>query len=304
MAEVDENPEQSLHTSETVEQEKVFLAKPFIYRTDGWLNTRGIFWGCGSDEHDKCAKYIVNHSIALEDESADSADPARKVLSEHNFVQLNAGTVLPVTGIQLSEQQLKKIDEAVKKRGLDLKVALSTTRPDLENFEGLALAYKHGLLDAEQQDLVREFFENGDYFRIDDDEDVARKLYDALTLGFHEGPSFSYQGGYKRSQKYMLPKDESYALELDEHIHDGQSGLYSTSWIRVIGKEDLEKLENRYAAEQEDYWSTHNKHGRDDLNVDEVIQPIDPEEEMRRRPNLHNRIKGVSQKEMEDIGFE
>lgn len=242
-------------------EKPVFVAKPYIYKTDGWLSPRGIFWGCHSDQHEECARYITERfseaTINESEEPVVDDTPARKNLSNHGFAQLNAGTILPVTGQPLTAEQLLKIDNAVKERHLDLRLALSITHPDWEKFEDMALAYKQGNLSALQQDLVREFFDNDCFFRINNNEKEAMELFDALTLGFEEGPRYSYQQGYKRSQSYRISKDGTFAVELDEHIHDGFSGLVSTHWVRVVDKNFMDNLGEE--SPMKNFWWDPNK---------------------------------------------
>lgn len=270
--------EEFVNQSEAIPpKDNIFLGKPYIHRRDGWLSPEGIFFGCSSNQHEQCAKYIVKKILSkklpnLEEESA------RKILSQFKFVQLNAGTVLTVTKVPLTEKQLIKINSA-NKRKMGIKIALSTIKPYLNRFEGMKFAYDHGHLDAEQQDLVREFFENDYYFRVNDDEVLARKLYNTLTLGFKEGPSFSRQFTYKRSQWYMISNDGTFAVELDEHIHDGQSGLYSTCWINIIDKNELDKIEKEYYGNDDSHVVTNPKEeyheGYDENDYEDLEKDIE-----------------------------
>lgn len=246
-------------------EESPFLAATQIYKKDGWISPNGIFWGCKGDEHDVCAEHLVKTKFpedwekrerALKDLNSDDETNVRKILANHGFIQLSGEQV--IRDRKISEKQAQLLENA----GIRLQTEVQIDEVKSRFFKGLQIALETRALSNEELLLVEKFLAEDYYWRKDNAHDEADQLFKAVTIGFPKGGKRRVNSSYYwDSYEYRYFDDSDFAVLLQQHKHDGLSGLVWSSLVKIVNKEDMERhLRNSEHSGNDyiEYWDDEN----------------------------------------------
>lgn len=210
-----------------------FMMSDRITEKDGWLSPDGRFWSCAPDQHGACATHVRTQLEKEKDEkepiaTVDNEVPSRQTLFILGFVQLSHGYVVPPLKA-VTRDQIARLDDGKYKIPVRL-----TDATLVERFTGLLQELSDERLDNTTRDLVRLFFDTELKFRIDDNQEQAEILFNALTTGFTREKRETVSQGYKREITLRSPDGGDFAVELIHHTHDSQTEPRVTSFVDVI----------------------------------------------------------------------
>jgi len=250
---------------------KEFEAFRKINSPDGWITPTGSFYGCGPNDHDLCAEYLLKtHEVFIntqleenfKSQMAGNFDefPKREVLKAAGFALLSdnwlADSNLPE---KLSIRQL----EIIKRSGFPLPKRDGEIDPDIylefkeiilkaiEDEKQNAKRYSHYKEGGSPIDLLKKLLESSETSVHEEDrQGSVKEAFDLITKDSVAEQTIELGKGVITLRLMKLPSGKDIVVRLDFHDHSEQ-GTWDCSpveetWLCFKSKESV----NEYISKE------------------------------------------------------
>lgn len=212
--------------------ERRYIARKYIWASDGWLAPDGTFWACSGEEHDRCAQHVLStEHITLEE-----GEHARLALRNAGFVQLSGGIIM--TGTKpISPEQMARLS------------AVEVDIPQYSSDKDLLLFFdkvEQGLLWDETglRFLFQQFVENNFKLHAVNDDLGLLTLFDYFCEhGFTFIDRITVGARQLESYTYAMSWASNVVVRLREHQHVDRNlqGLFHECYLEVITADAMVK---------------------------------------------------------------